>query len=314
MANLSMLAGILWKWSEEKSLNAFSSGDSHQLNLPLKVICTGGLTDGLNACPWIFKLSSECQKRGWNVIQPLFSSSYLGYGTGSLTRDTEEMVCFIDHLVSDHNCQNVVLVGHSTGCQNAIHFLRHAPLSVRSRVVAVALQAPVSDQEAGEMEMEQEARLQHAREQVLSHGAVACENILMPMHMHYSPITVSRFLALHERYGADDMFSSYLTDDELKDRLDCFSMDPSRALPSSDAPSTTPSIPVLVAFSLADEYVPPSLDKLILLARLTASMGPSATSLPLHGANHNLSEPTDGRAIEEFVDSLICMIQLACNV
>jgi ankyrin repeat protein len=315
-----MLSGSLWKWHEEKGLTAFSSGGVEQLSLPLKVICIGGLTDGLNACPWIFKLSSTCQTLGWNVIQPLLSSSYLGYGTGSLARDTQEITELINHLVTEHSCEQVVLVGHSTGCQNAIHFLRHAPLHVRSRVVAVALQAPVSDQEAGEMEAGQEGYLQHARQEVQTHGESACEHILMPLHMHYSPITVSRFMALNARYGADDMFSSYLTGAELSERLDCFSRQPLAAVPASAAiddtattsiplPLPDPSrIPVLVAFSLADEYVPDSVDKPLLVSRLASAMGPSAVTLLLEGANHNLSEPADGKGIDLFVDSLTTMI------
>jgi pimeloyl-ACP methyl ester carboxylesterase len=303
-----MLSGVLWKWNEDKSLNAFSSGDESQLKLPVKVICIGGLTDGLNACPWIFKMSAACQASGWNMIQPLLSSSYLGYGTGSLQRDTEEIVALIEHVVSQHACEKVVLVGHSTGCQNAIHFLRNAATQVRSRVVAVVLQAPVSDQEAGEMEPDQPQWLRHAREECARHGEAACVEILMPMHMHYSPITVSRFLALHERYGADDMFSSYLTDDELSERLNCFE----HSFPSTqvtDMESTPcPRIPVLVAFSMADEYVPTSVDKHMLLTRMVSAMGSSAICLPIEGANHNLSEPKDGSAIEKFVDNVVVII------
>jgi pimeloyl-ACP methyl ester carboxylesterase len=242
------------------------------------------------------------------MIQPLLSSSYLGYGTGSLQRDTEEIVALIEHVVSQHACEKVVLVGHSTGCQNAIHFLRNAATQVRSRVVAVVLQAPVSDQEAGEMEPDQPQWLRHAREECARHGEAACVEILMPMHMHYSPITVSRFLALHERYGADDMFSSYLTDDELSERLNCFE----HSFPSThvtDMESTPcPRIPVLVAFSMADEYVPTSVDKHMLLTRMVSAMGSSAICLPIEGANHNLSEPKDGSAIEKFVDNVVVII------
>ena len=325
-----MLTGSLWKWHEEKGLNAFSSGEADQLSLAVKVICVGGLTDGLNACPWIFHLSAACQALGYNVIQPLLSSSYTGYGTGSLARDTEEIITLIEHLVVNHSCQHVVLVGHSTGCQNAIHFLHHAPHSVRSRVVAVALQAPVSDQEAGEMEEHQADYLQHARQEVCAHGAEVCEHILMPLHMHYSPITVSRFMSLFERYGSDDMFSSYMTDAELSARLNCFSISPPpgthtqtqaqmqtqqtplphSSFPNRDAAPPSPScIPVLIAFSLADEYVPASVDKPQLVSRLATAMGPSAVPLLLEGANHNLSAPAGGEAIVRFVDTLVDMIK-----
>ena len=293
-------------WNEEKSLTAFSCGDINQLSLPVKVICIWGLTDGFNACPWISPLASVCQENGWNLLQPLLSSSYQGYGTGSLVRDTIELTYFIEHLVSNHSCEQVVLVGHSTGCQNCVHFLRHAPSSVKCRIVAVALQAPVSDQEAGEMEENQEEYLRHAREEVSIYGESACEKILMPMHMHYSPITVSRFMALFERYGADDMFSSYLTDEELIERLghftECASLHPSSLFYADNG------IPVLVAYSEADEYVPASVDKLTLVSRLARALGPAAKELLIDKANHNLSIPADGSAIKIFIEHLVKLI------
>lgn len=294
-----MLTGTLWKWNDERSLNAFSSGDISELSLPVKVMCIGGLTDGLNACPWIFRLSTECRERGWNVVQPLLSSSYLGYGTGSLVRDTSEIVKFIEHLVSNHGCEHIVWIGHSTGCQNAIHFLNHAPPSVKSRVIAVVLQAPVSDQEAGEMEEGHNDYLEYARQELRANGESACDNILMPMHMHYSPITVSRFLSLFDKYGMDDMFSSYLTDYELKQRLQCFS--------AADS-SSCGDVSVLIAYSLADEFVPNWIDKHKLVSRLACAMGPTSKVLLLEGANHNLSIPADGAAIELFVEHAVDLI------
>jgi predicted alpha/beta hydrolase family esterase len=39
--------------------------------------------------------------------------------------------------------ERAALCGHSTGCQNSVHFMKHAPAKARLRVVAAALQAPV---------------------------------------------------------------------------------------------------------------------------------------------------------------------------
>jgi len=39
------------------------------------------------------------------------------------------------------------MIGHSTGCQNSVHFLKHGPSNLVEMIKAVALQAPCSDRE-----------------------------------------------------------------------------------------------------------------------------------------------------------------------
>jgi len=56
------------------------------------MVYLGGLTDGLLACPYVEALGEICHARGWALVQPVLSSSYAGYGTGSLDRDTEEVI------------------------------------------------------------------------------------------------------------------------------------------------------------------------------------------------------------------------------
>jgi len=49
----------------------------------------------------------------------------------------------MDFLASERGMERAALCGHSTGCQNSVHFMKHAPARARLRVVAAALQAPV---------------------------------------------------------------------------------------------------------------------------------------------------------------------------
>lgn len=49
-------------------------------------------------------------------------SSYMGYGTGSLRRDFEDISACISYLVTNGK-RLVVLMGHSTGSQNSIHYV-----------------------------------------------------------------------------------------------------------------------------------------------------------------------------------------------
>ena len=50
-----------------------------------------------------------------NIKQPILSSSYLGFGNGSLARDTDEIVKLMDYLVCHHSAKEFAMVGHSTG-------------------------------------------------------------------------------------------------------------------------------------------------------------------------------------------------------
>ena len=76
---------------------------------------------------------------GWHFVQPLLSSSYLGYGVTNLTNDSEEVDALLSHLVEELHVTRVVIVGHSTGCQNALHFLS-SDAATRAVVTGIVLQ------------------------------------------------------------------------------------------------------------------------------------------------------------------------------
>ena len=49
------------------------------------------------------------------------------------------------------------------------------------------------------------------------------------------------------------------------------------------------SVPVLLLFGGADEGVPPKVDKGLLVNRMAAAIGPSATPVLVEGGKHNLT-------------------------
>lgn len=96
--------------------------------------------------------------------------------------------------------------------------------------------------------------------------------------------TASRYLSLFDVNGADDFFSSDLTNDELTERLGHIGRLGEKT-----------GLRLLAAYSNKDEYVPPQLDKDALLKRLVAAMNNgeqdgAAEGLLLQNANHNLSD------------------------
>jgi pimeloyl-ACP methyl ester carboxylesterase len=107
-----------------------------------------GLTDGLLATPYTPRLfDAVAATDDWMFVQPLLSSSYGGYGTTTLHADTEELVALLRYLRAELHVARVVLVGHSTGCQNAVHLLRHGASDAVDMVRGIVLQAPVSDRQ-----------------------------------------------------------------------------------------------------------------------------------------------------------------------
>jgi hypothetical protein len=105
-----------------------------------------------------------------------------------------------------------------------------------------------------------------------------------------APITASRLLALYEKSGDDDCFSSDLSDRELEDIL--------RPMGAS---------PCLVLLSGSDQYVPLTVDMELLATRLASAIGPTATSRVVPGARHALDgmEELGAEIISGFVSNLI---------
>lgn len=113
--------------------------------------------------------------------------------------------------------QGVVILGHSTGCQDAVRYgfkyfgsgREHIP-----QLLGLILQAPVSDQEYLKDKSSTARLLANAKEMVAEgHGE---EIVGRAWDLGGTPVTARRFIALAERGGDDDMFSSYFSDQELQ--------------------------------------------------------------------------------------------------
>lgn len=282
----SSLQGELFVYAQGRA--AFESPTS----LPNKCILIGGLSDGLMPVPYTNYLESEIATLDWSLVQPILSSSYTGFGHGSLDRDVAELDELIESLIENRGATRIAMVGHSTGTQDIVHFLKHGRYA--DQVVAAALQAPVSDRES--------ATICHNDEQQQEHMETLQNNLklanqmreggkleeLMPRKSFWAPITASRYLALFERGGADDYFSSDFSDTELRNRL-------------SHLHKTT----CLFACSGSDEYVPKHVETKALMTRLCRAAGVEGApqpSLYLETGNHNLSS-RDGADGITFVDT-----------
>ncbi|XP_024960097.1 UPF0613 protein PB24D3.06c [Cynara cardunculus var. scolymus] len=270
--------GVMFKYGSKPAQVAFKTGDYKQ-----QVVFIGGLTDGFLATKYLEPLAIALDKEKWSLVQFLLSSSYSGYGISSLKEDALELDQLINHLINKEDSEGVVLLGHSTGCQDIVHYMRTNAACSRA-VRAAILQAPVSDREF-RATLPETAGMIDLASKLISEGQ-GLE--LMPREANPdSPITAYRFHSLCAYMGDDDMFSSDLSDDQLKQRLAHMS-----------------NTPCQVIFSMADEYVPDYVDKKALVQRLCKALG-GAEKVEIEWGNHSLSNRVDEavQAIMQFVKS-----------
>lgn len=278
---------------------AFESPTAQESS-PRKCILLGGLSDGLMPVPYVGPLESVLVAKDWSLVQPILSSSYTGFGHGSLDRDVQELDQLIDYLVAHRECDTVAMVGHSTGTQDIVHYIKHGREDLVKKVSVVALQAPVSDREASTVcppDANKVDHLEGLQTNVATAKAMRASgngDEMMPRSVFWAPITANRFLDLNEFGGRDDYFSSDFSDQELRERLS--------HLGSAESLRTC-----LVVISGADEYVPSKVDSKTLLHRFCQAIDHegSAKAIPLYitTGNHNLSS-RDGADSQLFLAEL----------
>ncbi|RWR93708.1 UPF0613 protein PB24D3.06c [Cinnamomum micranthum f. kanehirae] len=270
----SHFPGVIFKYGPKPIQVAFRMGDFKQ-----QVIFIGGLTNGFLATKYLEPLSVALENENWSLVQPLLSSSYAGYGTSSLEQDAMELDQLISYFINKENSQGVVLLGHSTGCQDIVHYMRTNAACCRA-VRAAILQAPVSDREYRATLPETAAMIDLAETMIKEGRAMD----LMPKEANPdAPITAYRYHSLCAYMGDDDMFSSDLSDEQLRMKLGHMC-----------------NTPCQIIFSMADENVPEYVDKKALVERLSRIMGGSE-KIEIEWGNHSLSNRVD-EAVQAIID------------
>lgn len=265
------------------------------------VVFVGGLTDGFLTVPYVPDLAKAVDEKlsKWVVVQALISSSYLGFGTGSLLRDAKEIAKLVKYLRTKRGSldSKVVLMGHSTGCQDTMEYICKLSRSNKfddiSKIDAGILQAPVSDSE-GFQHFDKSGLIP----ELLTLSSKLIEegkgDQLLPTTAQKlafgSPINAYRFHSLTSQFGDDDYFSSYLTSDHL---LETFGV---------------VSVPLLVLVGEKDEFIPPSLNKQSFIDQWkqhTDGKYWSNLSKVLKGAVHNVGPGSDEGAVEDLISTVV---------
>ncbi|CAX42735.1 conserved hypothetical protein [Candida dubliniensis CD36] len=294
--------GIVHTYGFNLTAFEFTTSDSKKTS-PNVILFVGGLGNGLLNVPYLPQLadsaSNEFQSAdggSWSLVQVLLSSAYQGWGTSSLDRDAFELQSAIEYFRSERggNRQKIVIMGHSTGCQDVIHYLTKTlykeNIPETSQVQGGILQAPVSDSEAlssGRDPAKYEALIQRVYEEYISKGR---ENEILPQEYRKitwgMPTSAYRFYSLASKRGDDDYFSSYLTEDDYKNSFGKVNK------------------PLLVLYGSIDEFVPEYVDKEKLVSKWkqsTPSQYWSEHSQIIKGATHNLGDGSDAGVIDYLV-------------
>ncbi|KAL5119873.1 hypothetical protein ACEQ8H_002234 [Pleosporales sp. CAS-2024a] len=278
-------AGTLHKYN--KKLVAFEHGPSDAASNVLLWI--GGLGDGLLTVEYAATIASSLP-RTWTLAEVLLRSSYNGWTTGRLSRDAREMGECVRYFqgVRGGGGAKVVLMGHSTGCQDIMEYLVGADAQTQPRIDGAILQGGVSDREAWAdlcKTDEEKAQLGELVEAARTMIAEGNERAVMPAQGNMlaqamgAPATAYRTYSLLAKGADDDYFSSDLGDDVLRNTF-------------GRLPKETP---VCFLLGSEDPYVPTRVDKKALLERWASIIREGGGVVDdknggvVEGAHHNLN-------------------------
>ncbi|CUM67726.1 uncharacterized protein PRCAT00005431001 [Priceomyces carsonii] len=290
------------------NLTAFEFETNPEEAAPNVLLFVAGLTNGLMNVPYLVPLSKKISaidsKYGkWVLVQALISSSYEGFGTSSLKKDANELSTLVKYLRSETGGKRkkVVLMGHSTGCQDTMQYLTKKSYegSFESAMVLNGgiLQAPVSDSEAAAAFLGDSLQeiLKEVYDDYISKGKQ--DHILPEKFRKYSlgaPITAYRLYSLLSTRGDDDYFSSYLTQEDFKSSFGKV------------------NVPLLVLYGSKDETVPDFVDreKLVKLwQNATSKQYWSPLSKVLKGATHNVGPGSDKDTLSDLTNTVALFIE-----
>ena len=245
--------GILHRISPP--LVAFEHRPNPQSQPSNTVIFLGGLSDGLLTVPYVPHVVSALPS-SWALIEPTLSSSYRQFGMASLGEDIAEIAQLVEYVHKVHPEGKVVLLGHSTGSQQVMHYSIHP--GSRSHIDGAIFQASVSDREAlaSLLSSHDYQSTSALAQSYISQGRG--EDIL-PFKLTTSsfqtaPVSARRWLSFAspgpDHKGEDDYFSSDFDDERLRRTF-------------GELGKTGKRISFLYGGS--DQYVPSSIDKSKLL-------------------------------------------------
>ncbi|KAH5117439.1 hypothetical protein HBI73_060250 [Parastagonospora nodorum] len=217
--------GTLHKYN--KKLVAFEHArpdSSNPSSNPNILIWVGGLGDGLLTVDYTTSIASALPP-SWSLAEVLLRSSYNGWATGRLSRDARELGECVDYFKNLRPGAKIVLMGHSTGCQDIMEYLVGPDAKNLPAIDGAILQGGVSDREAWhamlqtEEEKEASKNIMATAKSMIDEGD---EKGIVPTKGNMladvlgAPISAYRTYSLLAKGGDDDYFSTDLGDEVFK--------------------------------------------------------------------------------------------------
>lgn len=139
--------------ARDPNSNRFAQAYQHETNGHKRnaLIFVGGLGDGPHGIPYVKQIAdSLVGESDFTVYEPRLSSAFSAWGYGSLHNDVKEISALVKYLrtTATFKTDRIVLMGHSTGCQDCMYYATHGDEMGLEKVDGFILQGPVSDREA----------------------------------------------------------------------------------------------------------------------------------------------------------------------
>ncbi|KAK4690232.1 hypothetical protein P7C71_g6507, partial [Lecanoromycetidae sp. Uapishka_2] len=224
MASNTTHPGVLHRISRPSSndlappLVAFEHGITSQSQNDNTLIFLGGLSDGLLTVPFVPPIV-EALPSSWRLVEPILSSAYHQWGFASLGQDIVEIAVLVEYFRTLRKGK-IVLLGHSTGSQQIMHYLLSLPPS--PKIDGATMQGSISDREAMVAELAPSIYSSTCAlaQTLVDEGRgsdILPATATVSMFMS-APVSANRWLSLAspDHAGEDDYFSSDLPDETLE--------------------------------------------------------------------------------------------------
>ena len=180
--------GILFKYNGYGSIAYKSNIKSNNY-----IIFLDGMRGNIMSSLYFPDLKEYCDSNNIVLIYPQLRS-HPNYKIFSIQCDIED----IDSLVNEIQ-GNIVLIGHSTGCQDCLLYIES---SKNPKIKGIILQAPVSDIEAN-------------NDSNLKECVFKAKNSGIYFEYKQDIWLTERFITVYDERNREDLFSSYLSDNEF---------------------------------------------------------------------------------------------------
>lgn len=157
------------------------------------VVLIGGLGDNLFTLPYYEALATFLRKREISLVIPQLRSMPL-FNLAPVDWDVEDIRCITSGIQHP-----LVLIGHSTGCNDILLYLESG---AAPNILGVVLQAPVSDTEAVPRDSA-EHNLRLIRDSDEASNYIELDGTIW---------LKERYISLYSIGGKEDLFSTYLSD------------------------------------------------------------------------------------------------------